>query len=678
MVVAAALVLFAVAGASATVTGAVNTTDNPNWNGPNDDGFDASGNTILGAPTQPCLNGPTHSTPEVNCNIYAAKTDVFLSGTPHPAALGAGTYFFAVLAPGGQPDPNDGSANNLSSPSPSNDPATNREFSSDGTGNITPLNSSHAYDAANNVIQVAPYNDTPNPGGVYILAVCKISSTENDYQATVPTVSANDCKYDAFKVKPAGPPPTTPPAAGATVTKDAAGAYDTTYTWGITKGACAHGVTPCTQTVDASSGSVSFDYTVTLTEDGGTNSNVTVAGTISVFNPNVDGSNTVVPMTINSLTDSTSDGTSCTVTGAPSGGGTVTLSTFETDFSYECDYGSLPTDPLDNTVTVGWGAQDLNLSGDPNNLSHLDVGSSDFTFDGVSFTQNLIGNCVTATDAFNGAVTPDTLGTFCANGHDSGLSSSPLVHASWSEPTWTLTYSRSVPVVADQCKAYQNTASFSGADVTSGLKGSDSATVNVCGPVAGGLTMGFWQNKNGQGIITGGKTTSGVCNSGTWLRQYAPFQDLSSTASCAQVAAYVTNVIKAATCTSTTKTCNSMLKAQMLSTALDVYFSDPALGGDKIFAFNGGNSVVLGGVNVDLTKICKMIDGSSGSTCSGSTENAGAAFGGATCLTVSQLLSYAASQSNVGGSTWYNQVKGTQVLAKDTFDSVNNQKAFVC
>jgi len=73
-----------------------------------------------------------------------------------------------------------------------------------------------------------------------------------------------------------------------------------------------------------------------------------------------------------------------------------------------------------------------------------------------------------------------------------------------------------------------------------------------------------------------------------------------------------------------------------------------------------------------------MIDGSSGSTCSGTTENASSAFGGATCLSVSQLLSYAASQSNVGGSTWFSQVKGTQVLAKDTFDSVNNQKAFVC
>jgi hypothetical protein len=45
-------------------------------------------------------------------------------------------------------------------------------------------------------------------------------------------------------------------------------------------------------------------------------------------------------------------------------------------------------------------------------------------------------------------------------------------------------------------------------------------------------------------------------------------------------------------------------------------------------------------------------------------------------MTVNQLLSYAASQSNVGGSTWYGQNKATQELAKDTFDAINPQKAF--
>ena len=46
------------------------------------------------------------------------------------------------------------------------------------------------------------------------------------------------------------------------------------------------------------------------------------------------------------------------------------------------------------------------------------------------------------------------------------------------------------------------------------------------------------------------------------------------------MATYVTNVIKAANASGAAM--NAMLKAQMLATALDVYFSDPALGGNKI------------------------------------------------------------------------------------------------
>ena len=181
--------------------------------------------------------------------------------------------------------------------------------------------------------------------------------------------------------------------------------------------------------------------------------------------------------------------------------------------------------------------------------------------------------------------------------------------------------------------------------------------------------MGFWQNKNGQGIIKGGASTAGVCNVGTWLRQFAPFQDLSATATCNQVATYVYNVIKAANASGSSM--NAMLKAQMLATALDVYFSDPALGGNQIKAL-----APIGGVIIDLTKVCRMIDNSGGSaTCSGVYQNAGPAFGGATCMTVSQMLTFAASQSNAGGSFWYANVKSTQQLAKDSFDAINNRVA---
>lgn len=74
--------------------------------------------------------------------------------------------------------------------------------------------------------------------------------------------------------------------------------------------------------------------------------------------------------------------------------------------------------------------------------------------------------------------------------------------------------------------------------------------------------------------------------------------------------------------------------------------------------------------------ICAMIDGSGGGSCSGSYENVSFAFGGATSMTVSQMLVYAASQSNAGGSIWYGNVKSVQQLAKDAFDAIINQVAF--
>ena len=115
-----------------------------------------------------------------------------------------------------------------------------------------------------------------------------------------------------------------------------------------------------------------------------------------------------------------------------------------------------------------------------------------------------------------------------------------------------------------------------------------------------------------------------------FLRQFAPFQDLSSTAVCANTnsaskpdlddaQSYVFDVVKLATCTSSSKTCNSMLKAQMLATALNVYFSDPNLGGNRIGAFNGNGAGQqhIGGLSVDLTTICKSICGTGGGTCNG-------------------------------------------------------------
>lgn len=161
-------------------------------------------------------------------------------------------------------------------------------------------------------------------------------------------------------------------------------------------------------------------------------------------------------------------------------------------------------------------------------------------------------------------------------------------------------------------------------------------------------SKGYWQNNNGQAVLLAGPSTSGVCNSGAWLRQFAPFQDLSSTASCSQVANYVSKVEGGATGNSM----NAKLKGQMLATALSVYFSDPALGGNLL-----GAPTPIGAVSISLVGYTSSFVGPPG-------------------MTILQMLTYAASQSNAGGSIWYGNVTSLQELAKNAFDAINSGTAF--
>jgi hypothetical protein len=194
-------------------------------------------------------------------------------------------------------------------------------------------------------------------------------------------------------------------------------------------------------------------------------------------------------------------------------------------------------------------------------------------------------------------------------------------------------------------------------------------TNRLKGLATGAHTIGFWQNKNGQAIIKAGSSSGGTCASATWLRTFAPFQDLGAKSSCNQVASYVTTVIKAATASGASM--NAMLKGQSLATALSIYFSDPALGGNPI-----GAPKPIGPVVVNLKIVCIVLDDPSGNgSCSGTYEDVSTSFGGASTKTILDALKYAASQSNPGGSTWYGNVKAAQRLAKDLFDAVNNAVA---
>src|ERR1044071_4175601 len=119
----------AVASANTPVTGAAFTTVNETVDG-----------------TGHCKNG----NPDVNCNIYDGKEFVWLNGGPSTAYVGDGTYFFAVLDPGGQADPNDGAAKNLSDGA--NSDYTTRTFSV--TNGVVSYSGSHDVDS--NKIRLMP------------------------------------------------------------------------------------------------------------------------------------------------------------------------------------------------------------------------------------------------------------------------------------------------------------------------------------------------------------------------------------------------------------------------------------------------------------------------------------------------------------------------------------------
>jgi hypothetical protein len=630
----AALVLVPLA-----LAGAINTTTD-------------SGQTVgTVSSTGVCMNGPD---PSVNCNIYGQKEDVFLSGSPTAASLDTGTYYFAVLDPGGQRDPNPGAPKVLSS-----DATLQREFTiTDGATGAISYSGTHTFDSTNNKLSVFPYNDTSNPGGVYILAVCKISSDQGAYTSGV-SVKPSDCKYDAFKVRSGG---ITPPAASLDVTKDAAPAYTVTYGWTIDKSVDACEITTTNTSGCSITGTTkTLSYSVAVTKDAGTTSAWVVTGNIYLLN---GGSLAATSVSLADVVKQLDTSTTPATVGATDSNASCSINSGAPDYStvasgasitvpYTCTYSAAPQPASERNIATA-------TYNDGVNSGETASGSADFAWADATITK--VHDSVTVSDLLT-STNPATLPSGFVVGSPVGDSVSGSISAST-----TFHYSRTL-TVPHNCLTVNNTASFADGTYT----GSDSVSAKVCRtpPNTGALTMGFWQNKNGQGIITAANQAA----LSTWLKGFHPFSDAPSSG----VATYVYNIIKAASCTSTSKTCNTMLRAQMLASALDVYFSDSTLGGNRIGAYNGlGNSQhPIGAVVIDLTQICAMIDGSGGSNCSGAYENVSSAFGGATSMTVLAMLTYqnASDPAVDHGAVWYGQVKAMQVLAKDAFDAINNGAA---
>jgi hypothetical protein len=617
-----------------SVTGAVFTSTDPN------DDTDPTNSHDL------CQNSKDASAPAINCNIYFSKDFVWLSGGPGPSDLADGTYFFAVLVPGGQNNsPNDGGDLNLSDATAdlpagtagAGDSYLNRVFTV--SGGVISYAGSHGYDATRHMIRLMPYDNTTNPGGEYDMAVCQLGAPVVDGNNVVTgydgyPADPSQCKYDNFKVDETKPCPNPlaedcqfHTSATLSIEKTLTTTWNRPYTWTINKAVDK-------TKVSKENGTATFNYTVGVKPTAGTDA-FSYSGTVVVTNTSNETATNVV------ITDATVT-LSCTPAASPT--------TLAPGASISCTFSVDPASAgtsVTNTARVDWNTVDAN--GEPITPFAEDSRT-------VAYTMNAIDECVTVSDVFNGQ-SADQAHSYCVG--DAGAV----------DGTYSFTYSRTVPIPSSGCTTYNNTATYTTNDTP--LTGSASKSVQACRiPAASGAhTMGFWQNKNGQGIITAGASTAGVCNSGTYLKGFAPFANMTAT-TCAQVAAYVTGIIKAANASGAAM--NAMLKGQMLATALSVYFGGGG-GGNPLNA-----PAPIGGLNIDLTLICKMIyDVNGNATCSGAFSNTSSAFGGAASLTVNQLLAYAASQSNVGGSVWYGQVKATQELAKNTFDAINNQVAFV-
>lgn len=422
-----------------------------------------------------------------------------------------------------------------------------------------------------------------------------------------------------------------------TVTKTAASSMTRTYKWKIVKSA-PNGLTYGPTLAST----VTVPYTVTLSPDGYTDSLWSVTGVITVTNPN-----SWQPVTVTSVTDQlgASIGGTCTVTGGttaktltPKGTAGATAT-----YAYACSFPI--TGPTgysgNNTATATWDATAAHTG-----TTASATGQAAVNFETGAVTK--VNQVITVNDQVAGS-TAKPLGTvdWFTGIKTLGTGVTGTIGG------WVFTYSNTYTVPKNGCVSFTNTASIKETYQKS------SVTVQVCGPQQiGDGTIGFWSNPNGQGLIKNGKYTRtlvgttyvNVCNVGTWLKaEFNVFDDLVANATCAQVAAYVSNVIKAANASGATM--NAMLKAQMLAAALNYYYTtvEPTRGAP------------YGSLSKMVFDITKWSGG----------------FGGVTQMTLMQMLKYADLQYVVATKVWYGGNKTIQGLAKDAFQAVNMSRIVV-
>jgi hypothetical protein len=424
-----------------------------------------------------------------------------------------------------------------------------------------------------------------------------------------------------------------------TVTKDATPSFKRTYNWNIQKSVDK-------TLVEQIGGSATFNYTVVVNETGFIDSDWQVTGTIHVHNPN-----DWEAITAN-VTDAVNNGGSCTVTG----GNNVSIPANGTvDLTYTCTYSSAPSPSSGtNTATATW---DKTTYSTPTGSAS---GSSPFAF---TTPTTRVNQTITVSDSFAG-----TLGTCKAT------DVTPFASC-------TFKYSRVITVPTNGCLPFTNTATI----VETGLQ--SSVTVTVCGPAkTGALTIGFWKTTNGQNLIKTYCQNPALANYLKGLGAGSgPFSDAPTT-SCNDLATYVSGILNGVSATDM----NKMLKAQMLGTALDVWFSGPGWTSTKIGSIKPPSNFLsnnnLGTFNMDLKAVCPMVDNlSTGTaTCQNNTPSTDAVAAGAVAsspMSMQAILNFASTtpapfNGSTVSSVWYSGDRTKEEILKNIFDQFNNQLAF--
>ncbi len=489
------------------------------------------GGLVTAAPAQ-AVAGAAFTTnadgQRVNQNQYASKCDVHINGGPNNGAnnLTDGTYFFTVLSPGGQLDPNDGGEKVLY-----DDSSADRTFAVTN-GKITTGASAYASvdDAStqadgdllvqlcrNPGDQTTNFADTANPGGVYILAICAANSGQ--------PVRPRDCKYDAFKVQAndgGGDP-----GDDLVAIKDAVTSYDRAFNWEVGKVADKTSVSQI-------GGEAVFEYRVQAVKSAPADSGFTVSGQVTVFNPNGE-SATGVEVTDRTL------GVDCEVRG---GSDTIAANASAT-FTYTC-----PVSSADEITGTTSGVNVATVTWDPASVdSPSGIGTAEAAYDFNDALPNVTGNSTDVTDSFNGG-TPVTLAT--------GLTTSTTLTSADHEAL-----RRTIAIPASNCLDYTNTATVT--------QSGDSATaaVRVCGPNRDGYTIGFWKNNSAK--VINSTNLAGYCSA------VLAHPAVLTGAKCATVKELTGYISKTMADGESSGTGMPMLKAQFLATVLNVQRT-PALG----------------------------------------------------------------------------------------------------